>query len=153
MVALKEGDRAPDFSLVADDGRTISLKDFRGRQVVLYFYPKDMTPGCTLEACSFRDHYAAIRRAGAEILGVSFDSNDRHQRFKERYKLPFPLLTDAKKEVASAYGVYKRKSLYGRVFKGIERTTFVIDTGGKIKKIFPKVKVKGHSQEVLAALK
>jgi peroxiredoxin Q/BCP len=153
MVALKEGDRAPDFSLVADDGRTISLKDFRGRQVVLYFYPKDMTPGCTLEACSFRDHYAAIRRAGADILGVSFDSNHRHKKFKEQHKLPFPLLTDTRKEVASAYGVYKRKSLYGRVFKGIERTTFVIDADGKIKKIFPKVKVKGHSEEVLAALK
>ncbi len=153
MAALKEGDRAPDFSLVADNGQTVSLKDFRGKQVVLYFYPKDMTPGCTLEACSFRDQYAAIRRAGAEILGVSFDSADRHRKFKEQHKLPFPLLTDARKEVATAYGVYKRKSLYGRIFKGIERTTFIIDAYGKIKKIFPKVKVKGHREEVLAALR
>lgn len=153
MAALKEGDRAPDFSLVADNGQAVSLKDFRGRQVVLYFYPKDMTPGCTLEACSFRDDYAAIRSAGAEILGVSFDSTDRHKKFKEQYKLPFPLLTDEKKEVAAAYGVYKRKSLYGRIFKGIERATFIIGADGKIKKIFPKVKVKGHSEEVLAALR
>ncbi len=153
MAALKEGDRAPDFSLVADNGQTVSLKDFRGKQVVLYFYPKDMTPGCTLEACSFRDQYAAIRRAGAEILGVSFDSSDRHRKFKEQHKLPFPLLTDARKEVATAYGVYKRKSLYGRIFKGIERTTFIIDADGKIKKIFPKVKVKRHREEVLAALR
>lgn len=153
MAALKEGDRAPDFSLVADDGQTISLRALRGKQVVLYFYPKDMTPGCTLEACSFRDQYAAIRRAGAEILGVSFDSTDRHRKFKEQHKLPFPLLTDTRKEVATAYGVHKRKSLYGRIFKGIERTTFVIDADGKIKKIFPQVKVKGHSEEVLAALR
>ncbi len=152
MAALKEGDRAPDFSLVADNGQVVSLKDFRGKQVVLYFYPKDMTPGCTLEACSFRDDYAAVRRAGAEIMGVSFDSTDRHKKFKEQYKLPFPLLTDERKEVATAYGVYKRKSLYGRIFKGIERTTFIIDADGKIKKIFPKVKVKGHTQEVLSAL-
>ena len=153
MAALKEGDRAPDFSLLADDGQTISLGAFRGKHVVLYFYPKDMTPGCTLEACSFRDHYAAIRRAGAEILGVSFDSTDRHRKFKEQHKLPFPLLTDSKKETATAYGVHNRKSLYGRLFKGIERTTFLIDAEGKIKKIFPKVKVKGHSEEVLAALR
>ena len=152
MKVLQEGDRAPDFSLVADNGQAVSLKGFRGRQVVLYFYPKDMTPGCTLEACSFRDEYAAIRRAGAEILGVSFDSTDRHKKFKGQYKLPFLLLTDEKKEVATAYGIYKRKSLYGRIFKGIERTTFIIDAEGKIKKIFPKVKVKGHTEEVLAAL-
>ncbi len=153
MAALKEGDRAPDFSLLADDGQIISLRAFRGKHVVLYFYPKDMTPGCTLEACSFRDQYAAIRRAGAEILGVSFDSTDRHRKFKEQHKLPFPLLTDSKKETATAYGVHKRKSLYGRLFKGIERTTFLVDAEGKIKKIFPKVKVKGHSEEVLAALR
>ena len=153
MAELKEGDQASDFSLLSSDRGTVSLKGLKGKSVVLYFYPKDDTPGCTKEACDFRDLRKKFQTVGAEIYGVSFDSLDSHKKFITKYKLPFPLLSDSDKSVAQAYGVYKKKFLYGNSFLGIERTTFVIDPQGKIKKIFPKVKVDGHAKEVLAAVK
>jgi peroxiredoxin Q/BCP len=148
----KEGDPAPDFRLPADDGKTDSLKDLRGRKVVLYFYPKDDTPGCTKEACSFRDNLSRVQSKGAIVLGVSKDDLASHAKFREKYSLSFPLLSDPEGKVLSAYGVWKEKNLYGKTFMGIERTTFVIDERGRIQKVFPRVKVDGHVDEVLAAL-
>ena len=148
----KEGDPAPDFRLPADDGKTYALKDLRGQKVVLYFYPKDDTPGCTKEACSFRDNLARVRSKGAVVLGVSKDDLESHAKFREKYSLSFPLLSDPEGKVLGAYGVSKEKSLYGKTFMGIERTTFVIDENGRIRKVFPRVKVDGHTDEVLAAL-
>ncbi len=154
MPELKEGDKAPDFTLPSSDGGNVSLKDFKGKEnIVLYFYPKDDTPGCTKEACSFRDQKKLFQAQGAEIFGVSFDSVNSHKRFIAKYKLPFPLLSDEDKTVAQKYGVYKEKSLYGKSFMGIERTTFVIDKDSKIRKIFPKVKVDSHTEEVLGVVK
>jgi len=154
MPELKEGDKAPDFTLPSSDGGNVSLKDFKGKEnVVLYFYPKDDTPGCTKEACSFRDQRKLFQAQGAEIFGVSFDSVDSHKKFIGKYKLSFPLLADADKTVAQKYGVYKQKSFMGKSYMGIERTTFVIDKDSKIRKIFPQVKVDGHTEEVLAAVK
>jgi peroxiredoxin Q/BCP len=150
---LKEGTVAPDFRLQDDQGKEISLSDFRGKKVVLYFYPKDDTPGCTKEACSFRDGFKEIQKAGAVVLGASADSVESHKKFKEKYNLNFPLLSDPGKEMIEKYGVWKEKSMYGKTFMGIERTTFVIDEKGKIQKIFPKVKVDQHYDEVLAALR
>jgi thioredoxin-dependent peroxiredoxin len=147
------GAKAPEFSLPDDTGKNLSLKQFRGKQVVLYFYPKDDTPGCTKEACGFRDALAPIQKQGAVILGVSLDGQDAHRKFKTKYGLPFPLLSDEQAAVSKSYGVYKEKSMYGRKFWGIERSTFVIDTDGTLKAIFRKVKVGGHVDEVLAALK
>ena len=149
---LKEGDIAPEFTLKSTDGRDISLKDFRGKQVVLYFYPKDDTPGCTKEACDFRDNLARVKAKGGVVLGISNDSVDSHNRFREKFDLPFTLLSDEDKSISEAYGVYKKRSLYGKEFMGIERTTFIIDENGKIKKIFPKVKVEGHIEEILQVL-
>lgn len=149
---LKVGDKAPLFSLPDGTGKQVSLKDFRGKKVVLYFYPRDNTPGCTTEACSFRDNLARVRRKGAEVFGVSTDSVDSHRKFSERHELSFPLLSDENKEVVQTYGVWKRKSFLGRKFMGIERTTFVIDENGTITHIFPKVKVAGHADEVLSIL-
>lgn len=148
---LKEGDKAPAFSLPAGTGEKISLKELKGGMVVLYFYPKDLTPGCTQEACDFRDSRTAFKRLGAVVLGISRDSVASHQKFKARHELPFPLLADEEGKVCEAYGVWKEKSLYGRKFMGIERTTFVIGPDGRIARIFPKVKVKGHIDEVLEA--
>lgn len=150
---LKEGDKAPAFNLPSDSGEKIALKDLKGKTVVLYFYPKDMTPGCTTQACDFRDMGADFKKAKAVVLGVSRDSVTRHQTFKEKYDLPFALLADEDGKICEAYGVWKEKSLYGRKFMGIERTTFVIDPQGKIQKVFPKVKVKDHVKAVLAAAK
>lgn len=152
-MSLKEGDKAPAFVLESDTGEKVSLKDLKGKTVVLYFYPKDMTSGCTREACDFRDEHAKFKKAGAVILGVSKDSVASHQKFKEKESLPFTLLSDPKGEVCEAYGVWKEKSLYGRKYMGIERTTLVIGPDGKVQKIFPKVKVNGHVSEVLAACK
>ena len=149
---LKVGDKAPPFNLIADNGEKVSLKDFKGKTVVLYFYPKDMTPGCTQEACDFRDSATPYKKKKAVVLGVSKDSQERHEKFRDKYDLNFPLLADEDGKVCNAYGVWKEKSLYGRKFMGIERTTFVIGPDGKINKIFNKVKVKGHAEAVLAEL-
>jgi peroxiredoxin Q/BCP len=146
------GERAPDFALLAADGSRVRLSDFRGRRVVLYFYPKDDTPGCTREACGFQGHLEQFRRRNAVILGVSADDGASHRRFAEKFGLAFPLLSDPDHAVGRAYGVYKRKSLYGRTYWGIERTTVLIDEQGRIKHWFPKVKVDGHTQAVLDAL-
>ena len=149
---LKIGDKAPDFLIPDYDGEEVALSGFRGKKVVLYFYPKDNTPGCTKEACSFRDGHAEIKKRGAVVLGVSVDLVSSHTKFRDKYALNFPLLSDVNKDVVQAYGVWKEKSLYGRKFMGIERTTFIIDEEGKIASIFPKVKVDKHLEEVLKAL-
>ena len=151
-IELKEGDIAPDFSLPSSLGKNISLKDYRGKKVILYFYPKDDTPGCTKEACSFRDDLKKFEKSKSVILGVSADDLDSHQKFITKYSLPFPLLSDTDTKTSKAYGVYKLKNMYGKKYWGIERTTFLIDERGKIEKIFPKVKVEGHSEELLALL-
>lgn len=148
-----EGDLAPDFSLLDGSGNTVRLADLRGRKVVLYFYPKDMTPGCTQQACDLRDRHDLIQAAGAVVLGVSPDGVKSHQKFAARYELPFPLLADTDNAAAEAYGVWKEKSMYGRSYMGIERTTFLIDEHGRIARVWPKVKVTGHAAEVLAALR
>jgi peroxiredoxin Q/BCP len=150
---LKVGDKAPDFALPDQTGVSVTLKDLKGKQVVLYFYPKDDTPGCTKEACDFRDVEAQIIRAGAVILGVSLDGQDSHQKFIKKFGLPFSLLSDEDASVSKAYGVYKEKNMYGRKYWGIERSTFVIDPTGKLKAIFRKVKVDGHDDQVLTALR
>lgn len=150
---LAVGDPAPAFALQTAGGATVRLSDFLGRQVVLYFYPKDDTPGCTKEACSFQEHAARLRARDAMVLGVSGDDVASHERFAKKYGLTFPLLSDPGASVAKAYGVYKQKSMYGRTYRGIERTTFLIDERGRIAAIFPKVKVDGHTQQVLDALR
>jgi len=151
---LEVGDKAPAFTLADQDGKKVSLKSLLGNgALVLYFYPKDDTPGCTKEACSFRDDYSAFKKAGAQIVGVSADSAAAHTKFRTKYDLPFPLLADEQKEVLQSYGVWKDKVLYGKKFKGVERTTFVIDKKGVIRAVFPKVKVDGHSTAVLEAVK
>lgn len=149
---LKEGAKAPAFTLCDQNGQKVSLKDFKGKTVILYFYPKDMTPGCTQEACDFRDGAAKWKKKKAVVLGVSRDSQERHQKFIAKYELNFPLLADEDGKVCEAYGVWQQKSLYGKKFMGIVRSTFVIGPDGKIQKIFDKVKVKGHSDAVFAAL-
>jgi peroxiredoxin Q/BCP len=150
---LAEGTTAPDFTLPADGGGEITLSDYRGRKVVLYFYPKDDTPGCTTEACSFRDDHALLLAAGAVVLGVSPDLVKSHDRFKQKFSLPFALLSDIDHRVAEQYGAWGEKVIYGKKSMGIIRSTFIIDEEGKIAKVFPKVQVQGHSQEVLAALR
>ncbi len=146
------GDPAPDLNIPNQDGEPVTLKQFKGKQIVLYFYPKDDTPGCTQESCDFRDSVASIKKAGAVILGVSLDNQASHQKFISKFSLPFPLLSDMEKTVSRAYGVYKEKSMYGKKYWGIERSTFIIDTHGLLKAVFRKVKVTGHVDEVLAAL-
>ena len=150
---LKAGGKAPEFTLLTEGGKTVSVKSLEGKQVVLYFYPKDNTPGCTKEACDFRDAMKAIEKTGAVVLGVSQDGADSHKKFIEKYELPFSLLCDEDAAVSKAYGVYKLKNMYGKTYWGIERSTFVIDAAGKLKAIFRKVKVNGHIEEVIAALK
>ena len=149
---LKVGQQAPPFSLPNQDGKIMRLSDFKGKKVVLYFYPKDDTPGCTKESCAFRDGLDEIHASGAVVLGISGDSVDSHKKFAKKFDLNFPLLSDDQKTVLQAYGVWKEKSLYGRKFMGIERTTFIIDEQGKLDDIFQKVKVDGHLEEVLAEL-
>jgi peroxiredoxin Q/BCP len=149
-----EGRPAPDFELPDAHGHLVKLADLLAKgKLVLYFYPKDMTPGCTQEACDFRDNLSRVKAAGAQIVGVSTDSPQSHDKFTAKYELNFPLLADTDKAVSTAYGVYKKKSLYGREFMGIERTTFVVDRGGTIRKVFPKVKVNGHASAIIDAVK
>ena len=151
---LKSGDDAPLFILPSSDGKKVDLTAYRGkRHVILYFYPKDDTPGCTKEACAFRDSFAELKKAKAVILGVSLDPLASHQKFIEKYTLPFLLLSDTDAAVSKAYGVYKMKNMYGRKFWGIERSTFLIDPKGKVTHLFRRVKVDAHLDEVLSALK
>jgi peroxiredoxin Q/BCP len=149
---LQEGSTAPDFALTTDGGEEVSLSDYRGQKVVLYFYPKDDTPGCTTEACNFRDDYSEILAAGAVVLGVSADSVKSHDKFKLKYDLPFALLSDPDHQVADLYGAWGEKKSFGRTYMGIIRSTFIIDEEGKILKVFPRVRPKNHSQEVLEVL-
>jgi thioredoxin-dependent peroxiredoxin len=146
---LKEGDKAPAFKLPSVEGGDVSLKDFAGKTIVLYFYPKDDTPGCTREACAFRDGQAALKKAGAVVLGVSPDSVESHQKFRAKYKLNFPLLADADKSVAKKYGAFGEKMMYGKKVTGMIRSTFVIGGDGVVRKVFPRVKVDGHADKVL----
>ena len=150
---IEEGARAPAFNLKDQAGKPVKLSDFTGKQVVLYFYPKDNTSGCTVEACSFRDEHRKLQKAGAVVLGVSPDGEKSHQKFISKYDLPFPLLVDSDHAVAEKYGAWGEKSLYGRKYMGIIRSTFLIAPDGKVKKVWPKVKVSGHAEEVLEAVK
>jgi peroxiredoxin Q/BCP len=152
MAVLSVGSSAPKFSLVANDGKKYSLKDFKGKKVVLYFYPKDDTSGCTAEACSFRDNLTAIKKKGAVVIGVSPDGLKSHEKFVSKYDLNFPVLSDESKEMLTEYGVWQEKSMYGRKYMGVVRSTFIIDEKGTISHIFPKVKVEGHTEEILKAL-
>lgn len=152
MPHLNPGDAAPEISLPDDTGAPFKLSDLNGKNVILYFYPKADTPGCTKEACEFRDLTPKISKANTVVVGVSPDTTAAQAKFKKKFDLPFVLLADAEHQAAEAYGVWKEKSMYGKKYMGIDRTTFVIDPAGKIAKIFPKVKVEGHAEEVLAAI-
>ena len=152
MAMPNVGKKAPAFTLPDQDGKPVSLADFKGKPVVLYFYPKDDTPGCTQEACDFRDASAALKKAGAVVLGVSPDDSARHGKFAAKFKLPFPLLADTEHAVALAYGAWAEKSMYGRKYMGIVRSTFLIGKDGLLAEVWPKVKVKGHVEEVRKAL-
>jgi peroxiredoxin Q/BCP len=149
---LQEGDVAPAFTVATNGGGTVSLADFKGKNVVLYFYPRDDTPGCTKEACAFRDHFAGFRKKGAVVLGVSIDPVKSHDKFVEKFKLPFTLLADEDKKIVQAYGVWGEKSFMGRKYMGVARVTFLIGPDGRIKKIWPTVKPEEHAEEVLAEL-
>lgn len=150
---IEVGKQAPDFTLPANNGELVKLSDYRGKNVVLYFYPKDMTPGCTTEACDFRDTYGLFEEQNTVILGISPDAVNRHVKFIEKYSLPFVLLADEQSEVAQLYGVWKLKKNFGKEYMGIERSTFLINSKGEIVKEWRKVKVNGHTAEVLAAVK
>ena len=146
---LKIGDKAPDFKLTADSGEILSLKDYKGKKIILYFYPKDMTSGCTQEACDFRDSIKKFEKKNTVVIGVSPDDTKSHLKFKDKYDLPFTLLSDESKKMLEDYGVWQEKSMYGRKYMGVVRTTLIIDEKGKIEKIFEKVKVPGHIAELL----
>jgi peroxiredoxin Q/BCP len=152
MSKLNAGDKAPDFQAVTQGGKPVSLKHFHGKKLVLYFYPKDNTPGCTAEACSLRDNYQVLRDQGVELLGVSPDSEASHQKFIEKYVLPFDLIPDIDKKIIRDYGVWGMKKLYGREYKGLIRTTFLIDENGVVEYIFTNVDTKNHAQQILAVL-
>jgi peroxiredoxin Q/BCP len=149
---LKEGDKAPDIQLHTDSGEPFKFSALRGKKVVLYFYPRADTPGCTIEACEFRDQSKKFVKKDAVIVGISPDTVKSQAKFKDKFELPFTLLCDVDKEAAQAYGVYKEKNMYGKKVMGIERTTFIVGEDGRISKIFPKVKAQGHAEQVLAAL-
>jgi len=150
---IKEGDPAPQFSLPADDGTVVTRDSLKGTNTVLYFYPKDDTTGCTKEACDFRDAFPRFGKTDAKVIGVSPDSIESHRKFKKKYQLPFPLLADEGHKLADEFGVWKEKSMYGRTYMGVERTTVIIDRDGRVARIFPKVKVEGHVEEVENALR
>jgi peroxiredoxin Q/BCP len=149
---LAEGTKAPDFTLTADNGAKIKLSSLRGQPVVLYFYPKDDTPGCTKEACAFRDQHKALAKHGAKVFGVSPDDVDSHQKFRDKFELNFPLLVDTDHKVAEKYGAWREKNMYGKKSMGIQRSTYLIDAEGKIAKVWQRVQVDGHDDQVLAAL-
>jgi len=148
-MSLKQGDKAPDFTVNDQNGNPVSLSDFKGKKVVLYFYPKDNTPGCTAEACDLRDHYGDLQKAGYEVLGVSTDSEKSHQKFIEKQNLPFTLLADTEKVIHEKYGTWVEKSMYGRKYMGTARVTFLIDEEGKIEEVIEKVKTKEHASQIL----
>ena len=150
MTNLKAGDKAPNFSVPDENGKIISLSDYKGKKLVIYFYPKDMTPGCTLEACNLRDNYNLMQKNGYEILGVSADDEKKHQKFIEKYKLPFHLLSDTDKKMINDYEVWGPKKFMGRTFDGIHRTTFVINEEGIIEEVITKVKTKDHADQILS---
>ena len=152
MTQLKPGDKAPDFSMPADGGGNVKLSDFKGRKLVLYFYPKDDTPGCTTESCDFRDNIKSFEKLNAQIIGISKDSVKSHDKFKAKYDLNFPLASDENSDVCERYGVWKEKSMYGKKYMGIERSTFLIDENGKIAQAWYGVKVPGHVEKVHAAI-
>ncbi len=152
MTTLTEGQKAPDFKGKDQDGNTISLKDFRGKKVVLYFYPADDTPGCTAEACNLRDNFSELKKAGLAIIGISPDDKASHKKFEQKYNLPFPLVEDPQKKIIDKYEVWGEKNMYGKKYMGLLRTTFLIDENGVIMKVFKKPKTKAHSEEILKAL-
>jgi peroxiredoxin Q/BCP len=153
MTTIKEGMKAPLFEGVDQDGKTVKLSDFSGKKVVLYFYPKDNTPGCTAEACNLRDNHDALLRKGFAVIGVSMDSEKSHKGFASKYSLPFPLISDTSKKILNDYGVYREKKLYGRSFLGVVRTTFIIDEKGIIEKIISKVDTRNHSEQIFRIYK
>lgn len=152
MNMLKEGDKAPDFGIKDQNGKEHHITDYKGKKVILYFYPKDLTPGCTMESCNLRDNYSSLTQKGFEVIGVSADDEKKHQRFIGKYELPFTLLADVEKKVINAYGVWGPKKFMGRTFDGIHRTTFVIDENGIIEKVITKVKTKDHTNQILQEL-
>ncbi len=149
MTNLKPGDKAPQFSIETQDGEIISLENFRGKKLILYFYPKDNTPGCTAEACNLKDNFHLLKEKGFEIIGVSPDSETSHQKFSSKYELPFKLIPDTDKKILKDYGVWGEKSMFGKVKEGVHRTTFIIDETGTIEKVFTKVQTKDHTQQIL----
>jgi len=149
---LEPGKKAPDFTLPADDGTKVKLSSLRGKPVVLYFYPRDDTPGCTAEACAFRDRKSQIAEHGAAVLGVSTDPVESHVKFRDKFQLNFPLLADTEHKVAEKYGAWREKTRFGKTSMGVQRSTFLIDAGGVVRKVWKSVKVEGHDQQVLAAL-
>ena len=153
MAKLKEGDKAPEFAAKDQNGKTVSLSDFKGKKVILYFYPKDDTPGCTAEACSFRDNYQAMLGKGFEVIGVSTDDERSHKKFETKYNLPFPLVADTDRNIVEAYGLWVEKNMFGRKYMGTARTTFIINENGIIDKIIDKVDTKNSSQQVIDILK
>jgi len=146
---LKEGEKAPEFSLKDQNGKTHKLKDYKGQKLVLYFYPRDDTPGCTKEACAFRDIFSEYKKNNIAVLGISKDTEQSHKKFKEKHKLPFDLLIDENRDALEKYGAWTKKSLYGKVFMGIQRITYVIDEKSKILKVYPKVKPEEHAEQIL----
>jgi peroxiredoxin Q/BCP len=150
---IEAGQRAPAFTLPADDGQRVRLADLKGQPVVLYFYPRDDTPGCTREACAFRDQQAKLKKLGAVVLGVSADSSESHGKFRDKYRLNFPLLADVDHQVAEKYGAWREKNMYGKKSMGIQRSTFLIGPDGKVVKVWKQVKVDGHDEQVLAAVR
>ena len=152
MALLSVGDKAPAFSTKDQDGQTVKLSDFKGQKVVLYFYPKDDTPGCTKEACSFRDAWARLKRRKVAVLGVSVDDEKSHRKFVDKFSLPFTLLADTDKKIVHDYGTWGEKSMYGRKYMGTNRVTYLIDERGKVAAVWPKVKPEGHAEEILAAV-
>lgn len=147
---LKVGDKAPDFQLKNQDDKTLSLKDYKGKKIALYFYPKDDTPGCTAESCNLRDNYSSLKKKGYEVIGVSADSEKSHKKFADKFSLPFDLLSDGEKKMVQDYGVWGEKSMFGRKYMGIIRTTFIIDENGKIEKIIKDVETGDHTKQILA---
>ncbi|MBN2614064.1 MAG: thioredoxin-dependent thiol peroxidase [Bacteroidales bacterium] len=152
MANLNIGDQAPDFKLLNQDGESVSLSQYKGKKVIVYFYPKDDTPGCTSEACNFRDNYEYWQKQGYEVLGISPDNVASHKKFQDKYNLPFPLLSDVDKETIKAYGAWGLKKLYGREYEGLIRSTFLIDEDGKITETFMKVKTKEHTEQIIKKL-